>query len=207
MDLHRIGIKCFFREGAAIPLPEFIPILHRWIQTAALDDLLIDVADYSHVHAGPGILLVAHEGNYCIDETGGRRGLVYYSKRSVDGDLATRLQTLCKKLLKACALLEQEPELQGRVQFLGNELQIFANDRLTAPNSQETLAALAPALGKLLAALYLDNEYSLSRETDPQERFAVTAKSPTPVTVKALLQRLKARGVPDAEAITAAKHL
>ncbi|MGH8610620.1 MAG: hypothetical protein ACREYF_00870 [Gammaproteobacteria bacterium] len=190
MDLHRIGIKCFFRNGATIPLPEFIPILHRWIQTGALDDLLIDVADYSHVHAGPGILLVAHQGNYGIDETGGRRGLAYYSKRPLQGELATRLQTVCKKLLKACALLEQEPELQGRVQFRGNELQIFANDRLTAPNTEETLAALAPAIGKLLVALYLDAEHSLSRETDPRERFAVTAKSPTPVTVKALLQRL-----------------
>ncbi|MGH8580125.1 MAG: hypothetical protein ACREVK_08400 [Gammaproteobacteria bacterium] len=189
MDLDRIGIKCFFRDGATISLPEFIPILHRWIQTRALDDLLIDVADYSHVHAGPGILLIAHEGNYGIDETGGRRGLVYYSKRPLHGELATRLQTVCKKLLKACARLEQEPELQGRVRFLGNELQIFANDRLTGPNTDETLAALAPAIRKLLAELYLDAEHSLSRETDPKGRFAVSAKSPTPVTVKALLQR------------------
>ncbi|MGH8593670.1 MAG: hypothetical protein ACREV3_07385 [Gammaproteobacteria bacterium] len=189
MDLQRIGVKCFFKDGSAIPLPEFIPILQRWIQTGVLDDLLIDVADYSHVHAGPGILLVAHEGNYGIDETGGRRGLVYYSKRPLQGELATRLQTVCKKLLKACARLEQEPELQGRVQFLGNELQIFTNDRLIAPNSEETQSALAPAIAELLSALYLDAEHSLSRETDPKERFTVTAKSPTPVSMKTLLQR------------------
>ncbi|MGH8606694.1 MAG: hypothetical protein ACREX9_04530 [Gammaproteobacteria bacterium] len=189
MDLHRIGVKCFFRDGATLPLHEYIPIFHRWIQTGALDDLLIDVADYSHVHARPGIVLVAHEGNYGIDETGGQRGLVYYSKRPLGGQLATRLQTVCKKLLTACARLEQEPELQGRSHFLGNELQIFANDKLTAPNTEETLAALAPAIDELLSALYLDAEHSLSRETDPRERFAVTAKSPTPVSVKTLLQR------------------
>lgn len=193
MDLHRFGIKCFFRDGATIPLPEFIPVLHRWIQTRALENLLIDVADYGHVHAGPGILLVAHEGNYGIDETGGRRGLVYYRKRPLDGEIATRLQNVCKKLLEACARLEQEPELQGRVQFLGNELQIFANDRLTAPNTEETLATLSPAIGELLAALYLGAEHGLSREQDPKERFAVSAKSPTPVTVTTLLQRLQAR--------------
>ncbi|MCI0420236.1 MAG: hypothetical protein L0312_13605, partial [Acidobacteria bacterium] len=111
--------------------------------------------------------------------------------------LATRLQTVCRKLLSACARLEQEPELQGRVQFLGNELQIFANDRLTAPNTEKTMTALAPAIGELLGLLYLDAEHSLSRETDPKERFAITANSPTPVTVKTLAQRLKARGVSD----------
>ncbi len=190
MDLHRIGLKCFFRDGATLPLHEYIPIFHRWIQTGALDDLLIDVADYSHVHAGPGILLVAHEGNYGIDETGGRRGLVYYSKRPLAGQLATRLQIACKKLLIACARLEQEPELRGRLPFLGNELQIFTNDRLTAPNTEETLAALAPAIAELLSALNLDSDYRLSRESDPKERFAVTVTSSIPVTVKTLLQRL-----------------
>ncbi|MGH8658457.1 MAG: hypothetical protein ACREV4_08280, partial [Gammaproteobacteria bacterium] len=84
---------------------------------------------------------------------------------------------------------EQEPELQGRVQFLGNELQIFANDRLMASNTEETLSALAPAIDQLLSALYLDAEHSLSPETDLKERFAVSAKSPTPVSVKTLLRR------------------
>ncbi len=191
MDLHRIGVKCFFRDGAILPLHEYIPIFHRWIQTGALADLLIDVADYSHVHAGPGILLVAHEGNYGIDETGGRRGLVYYSKRPLDGQLATRLQTACKKLLTACVRLEQEPGLQGRLHFLGNELQIFANDRLTAPNTEETLAALAPAISQFLTTLYSGDNYNLSPEADPKERFSVTVESPIPVTVNKLLQRLQ----------------
>ncbi|MGH8604478.1 MAG: hypothetical protein ACREXR_17360, partial [Gammaproteobacteria bacterium] len=86
--------------------------------------------------------------------------------------------------------LEQEPELQGRAHFLGNELQIFANDKLTAPNTEETLAALAPAIAELLSALNLDSDCRLSRETDPKERFAFTVKSSIPVTVKTLLQRL-----------------
>ena len=74
MDLQKIGMKFFAEDGSTIDLVEFIPIFHRWIQNKALSDLLIDVADYSHVHAGPGILLIAHEGNYAVDETGNRRG-------------------------------------------------------------------------------------------------------------------------------------
>ncbi len=53
-DLQRIGLKFFFegtgeatRKGAAPLRPrDFIPVFHGWIQTHAVDGLLIDVADY-----------------------------------------------------------------------------------------------------------------------------------------------------------------
>ncbi len=190
MEPDRLGVKCFVENAASAELLEFIPIFHRWIQTRALDDLLIDVADYSHMHAGPGILLVAHEGNYGLDETGHRRGLVYYSKRELEGSLSERLTTVCKKVLKACERLEREPEMQGRLKFRGDELQVFANDRLLAPNSDETWAVFEPELRVLLSRLYPSAEYSLSREPDPKERFSVTIKASAPVEIGTLLQRL-----------------
>lgn len=190
MELHKLGVKLFVQDPTPVELLEFIPIFHRWIQTKALDDLLIDVADYSHVHAGPGILLVAHEGNYGFDETGNRRGLLYYSKHSLEGNLAARLTTVCRKTLKACRLLEQEPELEGRIKFRGEELQVFANDRLIAPNTDETFAAFESALSEFLAKLYPGEEYLLIRETDPRERFSVTARTSVSVEVGTLLERL-----------------
>ena len=49
-------------------LDDFIPVFHRWIQKQTVSGhLLIDVHDYSHIHQGPGILLVGHEGNFSID--------------------------------------------------------------------------------------------------------------------------------------------
>jgi hypothetical protein len=190
MELDRLGVKCFVENAASVELLEFIPIFHRWIQTRALDDLLIDVADYSHMHAGPGILLVAHEGNYGLDETGHRRGLVYYSKRELEGSLSERLATVCRKALKACERLECEPELQGRLKFWGDELQVFANDRLLAPNSDETWAVFEPELRELLSRLYPSADYSLSREPDPKERLSVTVKASAPAEIGALLRRL-----------------
>ena len=66
-DLHRIGIKIPCTD-AAFPTRELVPVFHRWIQTGAIPGhLLVDVADYDHVPEGPGILLVAHEGNLGID--------------------------------------------------------------------------------------------------------------------------------------------
>lgn len=191
MELHRIGFKFFVESGADIGFLEFIPIFHRWIQTRALDDLLIDVADYSHVYAGPGILLVAHEGNYAMDETGNRRGLMYYSKRELTGSLLERLTRVCGKALKACQRLEQEPELKGRIRFRGDEFEIFVNDRLLAPNSNETLAAVEPTLTEFLGRLYEGMGYSLTREADSKERFSVTVKALAPVETGILLGRLQ----------------
>jgi hypothetical protein len=192
MELDRIGVKVFVEENTPIDLLQLIPVFHRWIQLRALEDLLIDVADYSHVQAGPGILLVAHEGNYGFDETGNRRGLVYYNKRPLAAeDLGEGLATVCRKALKACQLLERKtPELQDRLRFRGEALQLFANDRLAAPNTEATADALQPALDALLARLYPGGATRITREPDPKERFTLTIEAAEPVTVDALLDRL-----------------
>ena len=85
-DLHRIGIKIASADGA-LPARELVPVFHRWIQTGAVPGhLLIDVADYDHVPEGPGILLVAHEGNLGMDLIGGTLGLA-----ALGGTLGTLL--------------------------------------------------------------------------------------------------------------------
>ena len=67
MELQKINVK-FFTEGKApIPLTAFIDIFHSWIQ--ATDGMYHDVADYSHMQSGPGIVLVAEDANLSIDET------------------------------------------------------------------------------------------------------------------------------------------
>ena len=190
MDLHRLGVKFFAGGGATIALPEFLPVFHRWIQEHVLDELLLDVADYSHVHAGPGVLLIAHEGNYSMDEYGNRRGLAYYAKHPQPGDLAERLLKICMKTLNACRLLEQEPALAGKIKFNCGELQIFANDRLLAPNTDATTAALRPAIDALLGKLYPGAKCELAREKDPKERLSVIVKVSKDASVVELLERV-----------------
>ena len=80
MDLHKFGIKFFAADGEGIDILKLSPVYHRWIQQNALEDLLIDVADYSHVPAGPGVMLIAHEGNYALDETGHERGVALFTE-------------------------------------------------------------------------------------------------------------------------------
>ncbi|MGH8245156.1 MAG: hypothetical protein ACREUU_01845 [Gammaproteobacteria bacterium] len=194
MDLHRIGIKFFAEESSAVDLPEFIPVFHRWIQGKLLDEMLIDVADYSHVRDGPGILLVAHAGNYAYDETGGKRGLVYYSKHVLQGSLSDRIATVGRRALAACALIESDETLRGRVRFRGDRVEIFANDRLLAPNTEQTWKTLRPALEDSLKKLFADAEYSLETEPDPVERFSVMASAKQPASIAELIQRLGSSG-------------
>lgn len=191
MDLHKLGIKFFARDAERIDILRLIPIYHRWIQQSALgQELLIDVADYSHVPAGPGVMLIAHEGNYALDETGHERGVVYYSKHKLAGELPERLAHVARKALKAAELMSADAQLEGALKLPGNRLQFFANDRLAAPNTDAAYAELEPALESFLDRLYAGARYTLERETDPKERLSVRVQAEGEVALKTLLERL-----------------
>jgi hypothetical protein len=166
MDLYKLGIKFFMTDPQAVPMPDFIPVFQTWIQGQVISDhLLIDVHNYSHIHNGPGILLVAHEGNFSIDAAAGRTGLLYYRKQP-GGDML-------KTALQACALLESEPVLGGKIRFRKDEFEIIANDRLLAPNDDTTLARLEPALSAALRNTLGPKNFRITRtSTDPKERFS-----------------------------------
>ncbi|MCZ6675261.1 MAG: hypothetical protein O7C75_20195 [Verrucomicrobia bacterium] len=190
MEFNRIGIKIFAEDSDKLALEELIPVFHRWIKDKSLDDMLIDVADYSHVYAGPGTMLVAYEGNYAYEESGNRRGLVYYAKTELSGNMIERLKTVCTKALKACLLIEADDEINGRISFNAGEIQVIANDRLHAPNNEQTFAAFEPVLQEFFTQLFNDTNYQYERGTDPRERFTVNVKTTDKVTIKQLLNRL-----------------
>jgi hypothetical protein len=193
MDLYRLGIKIAAEGADALPLDGFIPLFHRWIQQHTLDELLVDVADYGHVHHGPGVLLVAHEGNYSFDESGGRRGLAYYLKRPVAAKVDERLALACRRALHACRLIEEDAAFRGKVKFNGADLEIFANDRLLASNSDATLETLRPAIDGLLSKLHPGAKPGLTREPDAKERFSVRVKLSESGSVTDLLKRLEGK--------------
>jgi hypothetical protein len=190
MDLHKFGIKFFAQDAERLDILKLIPIYHRWIQQSALEDLLIDVADYSHVPSGPGVMLIAHEGNYALDETDHQRGVVYYSKHKLAGDLSARFVRVAHKALKAAELMSADADLEGALKVPGNRLQFFANDRLVAPNTDAVYAELEPAFEAFLDRLYAGAPYKLERETDPKERLSVRVSAASEVPLKTLLERL-----------------
>lgn len=191
-ELQRIGVKLFAADGATAQPREFVPIFHRWIQTQAIaGHLLIDVADYAHVPDGPGVLLVAHEANFSVDLGAGRMGLAFNRKVPAPGGLGERLRAITRTALEACQRLEDEPALQGRIEFRGDQLQLFANDRLHAPNTAATLAAFQTPLTDLVRTLYGEGPCVVIPESDARERFGVQVRAASPLSARELLARLR----------------
>ena len=190
MDLHKVGVKFFAADPARFDILKLIPMYHRWIQQGLVGDVGINVADYSHVPAGPGVMLIAHEGNYALDETAHQRGVLYYSKLKLTGALPERFAEVARKALKAAELMSTADELEGALQVPGNRLQFFANDRLLAPNTDAAYAELEPALRTFLDRLYAGAAYTLTREADPKERLSVRVQADGEVALTTLLERL-----------------
>jgi hypothetical protein len=175
MELHRLGIKFFAADPTSIHLEDFIPVFHGWIQRQALKGhLLIDVHDYSHMQNGPGILLVAHEGNLSIDMSDGRPGLYYYRKTPTPLSAVGHMATVFNTGLDACRLLEKDAKLQ----FKMDELLVIANDRLEAPNTEETFAEFLPVLKDALQEVFGGASFKLARASvDSKDRLAVLVRS------------------------------
>ena len=101
------AIQLPLKAGTSVKLTEVIPEFHRWIREDLLPDLLVDVTNYSHVKKGPGILLIAHEAQYSLDETHGEQGLLYIRKRGEFDSPAESIQQALVSTLRAARLLEE----------------------------------------------------------------------------------------------------
>jgi hypothetical protein len=174
MDLQKIGVKLFAETPDRPPLKYFIDVFHRWIQEG--DGVYHDVADYSHMRAGPGIVLVANDANLSIDETDCRRGLVYQQKRPLHGSNHDKLKMVLHAALENALRLERQPELRGELKFLANELLLFVNDRLLAPNNPGSVERIKPDIEAVARSLFGPDELVFDRDEDPRKRFNVRLK-------------------------------
>jgi len=174
MELHRLGVKFFAADPASIRLEDIIPIFHGWIQQQAVaGHLLIDVHDYSHIQGGPGILLVAHEGNFSLDMSDGRPGLFYYRKTQTTLPPVEHVSTIVKSALEACHRLEEE----AKIRFKMDEILVIANDRLVAPNNDAAFAELKPVVAAALEKAFPGSTFNLTRiSSDPRDRLTISCR-------------------------------
>ncbi len=128
-----------------------IPVFHRWIQKHALPETMIDVADYQHVAAGPGILLVCHDAYYGLDQSKHKLGLLYTRRTAMEGSIADRIRSALQAASHACGLLEREPEFAGKLSFDRANFEVSVNDRLMAPNNEASYTQLEPELRAAMA--------------------------------------------------------
>jgi hypothetical protein len=196
MNSPKYDLKIFLDAASQVDLAEFIPVFHSWIQTQTLAELLIDVADYRHVHHGPGVVLIAHDAHYAMDEAEGRPGLLYSRRRETHPGLRApqnveeRWRSVLHCALTACQQLEADPALRGRLQFRGDTLQLRYNDRLHATSTTEAYEALYQHLHPCLTSLYPGQRFEVTPLHTRDSRLTVTVSAAETPDVSTLLARL-----------------
>jgi hypothetical protein len=162
MVSERVSVKFFLDEGEGVDLSAVVPVFHRWIREQSVPGLLIDVADYKHVVAGPGLLLLGHDGDYALDGANGRPGLLYKHKREwASNNLRDRLRTVWQRAVQATQLLQDEPTLGGLI-FCTDEVEIAFPDRLNMPNTPDTFAAVQADVTAVLQELAGNSQVTLA---------------------------------------------
>jgi hypothetical protein len=190
MEMQHVNVKLLVCNPEDVDLEPLIPVFHSWIQKQVGEGLLLDVADYRHVQAGPGVVLIGHEGNYSVDNTDNRLGVRYNRKAVLDGSNQDRLKQAARAALTACQRLEAETRLGGKLRFDGQGMEIFINDRLLAPNSEATREAFKSDFATFFQRLFRGGKFTTSFGGEPRRLFSVSVKTAEPVCLADLLANL-----------------
>jgi hypothetical protein len=177
VDLQHLNVKLYLKDSQQVDLAALVPVFHRWIQEQNCEELLIDVADYRHVFAGPGVVLVGHEANYSVDNCDSRLGFRYNRKAILGGTTQDRFRQALRAALVACQRLESDPTLAGKIRFDRQNIELSINDRLCASNAQDTYDALKPQLQSFFQELYGGSAHSMKHNPDPRRLFSVEVSS------------------------------
>jgi hypothetical protein len=190
MEFQHVNVKLFVKNAEQVDLEALVPVFHGWIQNQGSGELLLDVADYRHVPSGPGVVLIGHQGNYSLDNAGGRLGVRYNRKAPVEGTNHDRLVRATQAALSACRRLETEPSLGGTIQFNGRDIEVFINDRLLAANTLETRVALDSEFRTFFSTLFGEVEYTVSYPQDSRSLFSVHVRTSQAFDTTELLDNL-----------------
>ncbi|MFO0618155.1 MAG: hypothetical protein U0414_36520 [Polyangiaceae bacterium] len=177
----KIGVT-LFATGAMPEGHAFIEVFHEWIKRRELDELMIDVADYGHVHGGPSVYFCGHESDYAIVRSV-TPGLFYRRKRAPASALPAARDGLVRAA-RVAGKLEREPKLAG-LAFDPARFEVSYLDRLHAPNTKdaavaaeaELRAAIEPIVGRLRVTRV---------EGDPRRPLALAVALDAPVVWSSL---------------------
>jgi len=190
MEARKVQVKLFVESPKDVDVDPIVPVFHEWIRQKALDELLIDVTDYAHVHQAPALLLVGHGSDYAIDFAHGQTGLLYSRKREFPGGAEATVKDAFVRALRAAKKLEGETSLPAPIRFRGDEILFRVNDRLLGTNDEPTRSAVRPVVEKVAKALYGDTPFTLEAEGTPRELLTFRIRAPGVKSIDALLGRL-----------------
>ncbi|MGB2923881.1 MAG: hypothetical protein WBB82_01100 [Limnothrix sp.] len=182
MNVERFCVKFLVQD-----LPDgfdeasLIGVFQGWIRDEKVKGTLIDVIDYRHVPDGPGIMLVTYEINYMMEHQAGY-GL-YAQRRWPEVEGLSHPEGIVN-LVKAAAEFGTILQKDTGITLKGNEFFYIANDRLNAPNNDETFTAIKPDLETALKQIYGGESFTLERvQNNPKERLTILVKVASPVAI------------------------
>jgi rhodanese-related sulfurtransferase len=184
----RLVVKFPLADARPVEFGRVLALFHRFIQTRALEGLLIDVADYSHVPDGPGVMLIGHDVDYGIDLTEGQPGLRAVRKRCAGLELREGLRDALRKALIAIRAIEADGSTG--LAFSTGALVVQLLDRLHFPNDDAGHARAAAALEPLLAEVFGEVKLDPASAADAGRPLTLRIAVSEPELPAHLLERL-----------------
>src|SRR5712692_851202 len=174
----RSSVKIFFADGVVVDPPLMVALFHDWIRNKIVEGMLIDVADYKHVHEGPTIVLVGHDVDYTLDLSEARPGLMVTRKHPTPSDLTEDIRQGVRRVLSAARALQRKADPHPPVRFRTDELRVQVIDRLRFPQSADAVEAVSRAIEPLFAKLFDPSGFTI-------ENAAADARMPVTLRVRA----------------------
>ena len=176
LSLDRIDLKLFLDDSVEVDWEGCVQVFTHWLKADPDEEEWLDIADYTHMPQGPGVLVIGPEKHVSIDDRRGELGVLYSRREPFSGTNIERLQQLVSETARFACLLE---EADIGVKVKTDRLEFIVNDRLGFPNDAETAAALE---ADLRAALESAGELSFERYESPSERLNLTVRPAEPLT-------------------------
>jgi hypothetical protein len=187
----RLGLKLSLKQQPTLRPEDILPIFQRWIQEHSIEGMLIDVIDYKHVPAGPGIVLIADEADLAYDLADGEIGLYYVRKRNLPDTLGDALRLVFSRTLAAARALEAEAP--GDIVFDYQSAKISFLDRIHYRNEPEAFEAVRGSMTATLGEIFGAPVEVTRQYDDSRAVFALRCTSESAnIDVEALIARLDA---------------
>ena len=192
MELQHVNVKLPLADPEGLDLEPLIPIFHSWIQDKIFEERLLDIADYRHVHNGPGVVLIGHEGDYAVDNTDGHLGVRYNRKAALEGSNRDRLKQAARAALNGMPTFGS-----GRLASEGNfalTVRMWKCSLTTAcwPRiARQTREAARPDFQAFSEELFRGADYSSVYGSDPRRLFSVSLRASRAFSLADLLTNLQ----------------
>ena len=178
-DLQRIDWKVFVETPEKYSVDSILTVFERWRQETDAPEDWVDLADYAHMERGPKVMMAGKRDHFSLDTNVPGPGLLLQTRKGLSGSVEERFLEAMKRHLTLSVRLTGEDEWPLKFEPQGDKWSVAINDRLGFPNDGATEAALKDGLTAALDKIFGADDYTITRDEDPQRRYGYTIQAKT----------------------------